>query len=115
MPNLIAQQLAKKYNKQCFYITINGHGKYKGVAKRVTVYYTAGRAKTYGTGKNAKPYASQHFEFWTKGPGPISETGYRSHFISGTRQQLGLTNKNIRNKIIKMAEVLAAEYKGVTV
>lgn len=82
--------------------------------KQVRAFYTPGRAKTYGTGKNAKPFATQHWEFWTKGPGPISETGYRSHFVNGTRRQLGITPGNQRNKTIELAEVLAAEYKGVT-
>ena len=93
-------------NKTEYRFTIRG--------KHVRAYYTAGRAKTYGKGPNAKPFATQHWEFWTKGPGPISETGYRSHFVNGTRRQLGITPSNERSKTIELAEILAAEYKGVT-
>lgn len=62
----------------------------------------------------ARRFATQHFEFWTKGPGPISETGYRSHFVNGTKRRLGITDRNLRDCVIKVAETLAAEYKGAT-
>jgi hypothetical protein len=57
------------------------------------------------------PYAVQHVEFRTDSPGPISETGYRSHFVSGTREQLGLTDKNVRTEIQRLAEDLANIYE----
>lgn len=88
--------------QQTFHINIKG--------KRVVATYTPARAKRNGS----HLFATQHWEFRTAGAGPISETGYRSHFVNGTWQQLGLTNQNIRRKTIKMATLLASEYKGKT-
>lgn len=100
-------------NAQHFILSIKG--------KRVDAYFELnfpnGRemlVKSPKRGVPARRFASQHFEFYTKGPGPISETGYRSHFVNGTRRQLGITPQNIRSKVVEVAEALAAEYKGLT-
>ena len=51
-------------------------------------------------------YATQHFEFTSDGPNLISETGYRSCFVNGTIEELGLTDDTILDYIQSLAESL---------
>lgn len=42
-------------------------------------------------------------------PNPISETGYRSHFIMASPEQCGITNKNVAEKCRELAMKFADE------
>lgn len=56
---------------------------------------------------------TMHVEFRTVGINPISETGYRSHFIMGTEEDSGITKDNIQETLQELAEILAEEEKPV--
>lgn len=57
-----------------------------------------------------KPYRNIHIEFLSVPPGPISETGYRSCFVNGTPEELGIDSDNIADSLQHFAEKLADEY-----
>lgn len=59
---------------------------------------------------NPKSFAgNKHIEFQTVGPNPISETGYRSHFMHG--EPLDDSPEALQAELQKVAERLAAEEK----
>lgn len=62
-------------------------------------------------GKVISIFATHHIEFRTKRPGPISESGYRSYFLHGTFDELGITDRSVRRYVQKVAEWLADTYE----
>ena len=40
---------------------------------------------------------------------PISETGYRSVFLNGTPQEYGITDNNLEEKLLELANKIADE------
>ena len=60
---------------------------------------------------NPSFFGNIHIEFrGIKGEeNPISKTGYRSQFINGTPESLGITERNVSDEITKLGEKLAEE------
>lgn len=52
---------------------------------------------------------TSHIEFRSSEPNSVSDTGYKSQFLSGTGKDLGITPENAQAKIQELADSLSAE------